>query len=120
MFDDVFHNVFRANARFVPPPAPVVCRKCGDHLKVYYAESRLYAVRCGYCESISLVHAKSPMVAVLHFGVLEDAPSGGLKWIVHCNAPGNRGTSWTECPVCATIGSPEWKLCPVCETKLGG
>ena len=66
--DELFHNVFSANVRYNPLITDVYCRNCGTKLKVYYAESRLYAVKCGYCDTITLVMADSPMEAAFYVG----------------------------------------------------
>ena len=66
--DNLLHQVYTCDAYFQPTPSPVVCRKCGTRLKAYYAEARLYAVKCGYCESITLVKASHPTEAARYVG----------------------------------------------------
>lgn len=68
MFDDKFHEVFAADALYRPTPEDVRCRNCGTRLKAYYAENRLYAVKCGYCEMITLVKARNPSDAARFVG----------------------------------------------------
>ena len=68
MLDDKFHEAYTADAYYCPSPTAVYCRNCGTRLKVYYAEGRLYAVKCGYCESITLVKASNPTQAARFVG----------------------------------------------------
>ena len=65
--DDFFHAAFQNNV-YYKPIEPIYCHKCGTRLKVYYAEERLYAVRCCYCESITLVKASNPAEAASYVG----------------------------------------------------
>ena len=69
MNDRKYHEAFTADTYFVP--TNVFCKCCGTRLKVYYAEKRLYAVKCGYCESITLVKADNPTEAARHIGDYE-------------------------------------------------
>lgn len=71
MNDRKFHKAFLSDAYFVPSPTAVYCRNCGTRLKTYYAELRLYAVRCGYCETITLVRASNPTEAARYVGDYE-------------------------------------------------
>lgn len=68
MLDDKFHEAYTADANYYPPPTPVYCRNCGTKLKVYYAENRLYSVKCGYCETVTLVRASNPTQAARFVG----------------------------------------------------
>lgn len=67
MFDDIFHEVFNSGAYYVPAH-DIRCRNCGTRLKVYYAENRLYSVKCGYCETLTLVKANNPTEAMRYVG----------------------------------------------------
>ena len=68
MSDKTFHLAFKQDANYFPPPTRVNCRNCGTRLKVYYAEGRLYAVKCGYCETITLVKANNAVEATRYVG----------------------------------------------------
>lgn len=68
MSDKTFHIAFKQEANYFPPPTRVNCRNCGTRLKVYYAEGRLYAVKCGYCETITLVKANNAVEATRYVG----------------------------------------------------
>lgn len=67
MFDDKFHEVFNSGACYVPAH-DIRCRNCRTRLKVYYAENRLYSVKCGYCETLTLVKASNPTEAMRYVG----------------------------------------------------
>lgn len=66
--DYIFEKAYSQRVVFNPVPKDVFCNHCKTRLKVYYAEDRLYAVKCGYCESITLVRADNPIEAALHVG----------------------------------------------------
>lgn len=66
--DDIFHAAFHNDVYYKPIDTHVYCNKCDTRLKVYYAEERLYAVRCCYCESITLVKASNPVEAASYVG----------------------------------------------------
>ncbi len=68
MNDKKYHEAFKADAYFTPPPTAVRCRNCGTKLKVYYAEESLYAVKCCYCETITLAKARNPVEAARYVG----------------------------------------------------
>lgn len=55
-------NMFRPTSR------SIYCNKCDTKLKVYYAEEKVYAVKCGYCEYVGVVKANNPEEAALYFG----------------------------------------------------
>ena len=69
MTDKIFHDAFEQAGYYRPTEPAVCCRKCGTRLKTYYAEGRLYAVKCGYCESVTLVKAGNPIEAAEFVGV---------------------------------------------------
>lgn len=73
MSDKTFHDAFKQDAHYSPTATKVNCRNCGTRLKVYYAEGRLYAVKCGYCETITLVKASNPQEAALCVGEYAEA-----------------------------------------------
>ena len=66
--DKYFHTVFTRDVNYTPTLTAVHCKNCGTRLKVYYAEERLYAVKCGYCESVTLVRADNPTQAMRYVG----------------------------------------------------
>ena len=45
-----------------------VCSKCGEHLKTYYCEERLYLVGCVDCGTLTLVKTTSPGAAAAAAG----------------------------------------------------
>ena len=59
ILDKKMCDAYYATAQYQPTPTAVYCRNCGTRLKAYYAESRLYAVKCGYCKTITLVKASN-------------------------------------------------------------
>lgn len=46
------------------------CAKCGTPLKTYYAENRLYVVKCEKCETLTLVKAPNPYKAESKVGII--------------------------------------------------
>jgi hypothetical protein len=66
--DKKFRDILTSDVLFKPTLTPIYCRKCGTRLKVYYAEERVCAVKCGYCEYIGIVKANNPMQAAFYFG----------------------------------------------------
>ena len=73
--DNAIHRVYKQDLYYTPTLTDVRCRTCGTRLKVYYAEEKLYAVKCGFCEYIGLVKACDPTHAMRFFG--EYAEKGG-------------------------------------------
>ena len=69
--DKIFHDAYKQDAFCNPLPTAVFCRNCGTRLKVYYAEGRLYAVKCAYCETVTLVRAANPVEAAEFVGSTE-------------------------------------------------
>ena len=59
----------------------VPCWRCNGHIEAYYAENRLYVLRCDHgCAGVFLTEAKSPKdaaeeIAGTHVG---DIPGGGV------------------------------------------
>lgn len=45
------------------------CAKCGTPLGVYYCESRVYAVRCSTCGTVTLTKAGNPHAACERVGI---------------------------------------------------
>lgn len=72
MGDRSFHTAFSEPVRYREPPVRVVCERCGAPLLVYYAENRLYAVKCTRCEKVLLTYAGSPTKAALRMGILSE------------------------------------------------
>lgn len=73
--DDLIHEVFNSSITYKGlEPYDVRCPKCHTKLKVYYAESRLYAVKCCYCDIITLVQADSALMAAQ---IVENKKVGG-------------------------------------------
>ena len=66
--DKNFHNAYNQRANYTPTATPLYCKKCSTRLKVYYAEDRLYAVKCGFCETVTLVKADNPTEAARYVG----------------------------------------------------
>lgn len=68
MQDITIRKVLEMTNLFRPTSKPIYCNKCGTKLKVYYAEEKVCAVKCGYCEYIGIVKANSYEDASLYFG----------------------------------------------------
>lgn len=66
--DEVLHAAYCAPAMYKRTPEDIRCKICGTRLKTYYAEERLYAVKCSCCDYVGLVKAKSPSEAAKVFG----------------------------------------------------
>ena len=66
--DKIIHEIFNAKIPYMPMLTKVNCRNCGTQLKVYYAEERLYAVKCCFCETVTLVEAANPTQAMRFVG----------------------------------------------------
>ena len=61
--DEIMHRAYTAGQlRHV---SGIRCRQCGTFLETAYHEERLYSVRCGICEYVTLVKAQNPTSAVL-------------------------------------------------------
>jgi ribosomal protein S27E len=74
MIDKKFHDAFKVEAFYQPLVfSDVRCRNCGTKLKTYYAEARLYSVKCCYCETITLVRADNPTQAARYVGDYKEA-----------------------------------------------
>lgn len=59
-FDKLCHKVFAANGNgtdFLSHETGVSCGYCGQVLKAYYCENRLYVVECSRCKTRALVMA---------------------------------------------------------------
>ncbi len=65
MWDNMIHDIYSAMLPYAKLPcyAEVRCEVCGTPLKTYYAEGRLYLVKCGYCDTITMVKANNPIQA---------------------------------------------------------
>ena len=68
MQDATIRKVLEMTNLFKPTAKPIYCNNCGTKLKVYYAEERVCAVKCGYCEYIGVVKASNYEEAALYFG----------------------------------------------------
>lgn len=70
MWDNMIHDIYSAMLPYakLPCDAEVRCRICGTPLKTYYAEGRLYLVKCGYCDTITMVQASNPFNAAAMVG----------------------------------------------------
>lgn len=66
--DKKIRDILKTDVLFRPTATPIYCRECGTRLKFYYAEERVCAVKCGYCEYIGIVRADSPNKAAFYFG----------------------------------------------------
>lgn len=66
MDDSIFQKAFSQGRKIPDWPRnnpELRCCFCGRELLVYYSESRLYAVTCDVCETVTLVKAGSPKEA---------------------------------------------------------
>ena len=70
--DRPFHEAYISDVNYTPTLTAVHCRNCGTRLKVYYCEERLFAVKCGYCETVTLVKAGNPTQAMRFVGEYEE------------------------------------------------
>lgn len=68
MDDKTIRDVFTARLPYKPMLTKVNCRNCGTQLKVYYAEEGVYAVKCCFCETVTLVEASNPTQAMRFVG----------------------------------------------------
>lgn len=68
MRDLYIRSLLSMDNQFRPTSKPICCNTCGTKLKVYYAEEKVCAVKCGYCEYIGVVKANSYDEAALYFG----------------------------------------------------
>lgn len=66
--DEMLHEAYRAPVIYRRTPEEIRCKICGTRLNTYYAEERLYAVKCSCCDYVGLVKAKSPSEAAKVFG----------------------------------------------------
>lgn len=51
-------------------PTDATCPKCGERLSTYYCENRTFAVKCGKCETVTLVKARNSDTAAMHVGIV--------------------------------------------------
>lgn len=77
MNDEVFHAVLDADILYRNTPSDIRCRHCGNRLKAYYCEARLYSIKCEHCKSITLVKASSPDEAARYVGVSAESNAAG-------------------------------------------
>ena len=47
--DEILHEAYRAPVIYRRTPEEIRCKSCGRWLKTYYAEERLYSVKCFGC-----------------------------------------------------------------------
>lgn len=68
--DDIANELYDTSVVFSPLPngESMVCPVCKTKLKVYYAENRLYVIKCVYCNNISLTKASNPIEACKNIG----------------------------------------------------
>ena len=70
-FDQKIKDIYNANVYYQPTTTPVYCKNCATRLKTYYAEERLYIVKCAYCETLTFVQANNPTEAARYVGEFE-------------------------------------------------
>jgi ribosomal protein S27E len=70
--DETLREVYRARLVYTPTLTKVNCRNCGTRLKVYYAEEAIYAVKCVFCETVTLVEANNPTQAMRFVGEYDE------------------------------------------------
>ena len=66
--NELIHAAHRPPVQFRKTPEKIHCRNCGSLLEAYYAEDRLYAVKCYGCDYVAIVKASSPSGAAMFFG----------------------------------------------------
>ena len=69
--DQIIRDIYDARIYYQATATPVYCRNCGTRLKTYYAEGRLYIVKCAYCETLTFVQANNPTEAARYVGEFE-------------------------------------------------
>ena len=63
-FDRRLHELYERELALMARPAKgLECRTCGNTLRTYYAERRLYLVDCPLCQKRALVKADNPKQA---------------------------------------------------------
>lgn len=81
--DNAANEVIRAAEECRFRETDHACPRCGKDLEVYYCENRTFAVRCTYCETITLVVANNPDHAASKVGHnakwVADAPKRRLQ-----------------------------------------
>lgn len=75
--NQLIHTAHRPPVQFRKTPEKIRCRNCGSLLQAYYAEERLYAVKCYGCDYVAIVKASSPSGAAMFFGAKMDGSSNG-------------------------------------------
>ena len=70
MLDRTIHDIFNSSTMYkkLPNNASVRCKECDTPLKTYYAEDRLYLVKCGFCETVTMIKASNPIIAAAMVG----------------------------------------------------
>lgn len=67
---DVARLTYRKQNELLFRESDAVCPNCNRNLGVAYCEDGVYAVRCRYCEIVSLVHARNPRKAAEKVGII--------------------------------------------------
>ncbi len=82
MFDRTIHDIFNLTILYkkLPNKAVIRCKECGTPLKTYYAEERLYLVKCDFCETVTMLKASSPIIAAAMVGEVDHETRGDNEW----------------------------------------
>lgn len=82
MLDQTIHEIFSSTTLYkkLPNKAVIRCKECGTPLKTYYAEERLYLVKCGFCETVTMLKASSPITAAAMIGKVDHETRGDNEW----------------------------------------
>lgn len=65
--DKIAHRIF--GTALLRREQNAICPRCGTALETAYHESRLYSVKCGTCETVTLVKARNPFEAAGKVGI---------------------------------------------------
>jgi phage FluMu protein Com len=70
MLDKTIHEIFNLTTLYkkLPNKAVIRCKECNTPLKTYYAEERLYLVKCEFCKTVTMLNASSPITAAAMVG----------------------------------------------------
>lgn len=82
MLDQTIHEIFSSTTMYkkLPNKAVIRCKECGTPLKTYYAEGRLYLVKCNFCSTVTMLKASSPITAAAMVGEVDHETRGDNEW----------------------------------------
>ncbi len=82
MLDKTIHEIFCSTTMYkkLTNKAVIRCKECGTPLKTYYAEGRLYLVKCTFCETVTMLKASGPIIAAAMVGEVDHETRGDNEW----------------------------------------